>query len=181
MKKLFLGLLACVSVAVFAIACGGNNNNNPQPVVGAGYCANQPNTVWNGTTCVYNANCVNQPGTVWNGTTCAVNPYGNQYGYPNQYGNQYGYNSSCTGGMVYTYQGCLPQGSCPIGQALYGTQCVPAMSTNGGWGTTGYPQGYPTAYPQIGYPQVGYGYPNYYYPTYYSAPRAGLYFYGRVY
>lgn len=158
MKKLFLGLLAGVSVALFAVACGSNNNNNPQPVA-VGNCANQPNTVWNGSTCVYNANCMNQPGTIWNGQTCVPNQYaGQQYGgYPNQYGG--GYNSSCTGGT-----------------------CINAMNTNGGWGA-GYPQGgyggYPTSYPTMGYPQGAYGgYQNYYYPTYYTAPRAGVYFYG---
>lgn len=189
MKKLFLGLLASVSVTVFAVACGSNNNNNPQPLpAGPQACINQPGTVWNGAQCVYNANCAGQPGTIWNGNACMPNNFGGQFGQQGQFG-QPGFNSSCTAGMIYTFQGCLPQGTCPIGQAQSMQGCVQAMNTNGGWGNAGWGNagwgnagwgnagwgggaGWPTTYPTMG---------NGYYPTYYSAPRAGVYLYGRMY
>lgn len=100
----------------------------------------------------------------WNGSTCVYNG-GGGYG---------GYNSSCGGGMVYTYQGCLPQGMCPIGSAQAPTGgCIPAMNMNGGYPQSGYGSGY-----------GGYGYGTGYgaYPNYYNAMpvNSGFYVYGHL-
>lgn len=73
--------------------------------------------------------------------------------------------------MIYTYQGCLPQGYCPIGSAQSQMGCVQAMNINGGYG--GMP-GYGGAYGGAGGYGGGYGGG---YPSYYSA-RPGFYIYG---
>ncbi len=55
----------------------------------------------------------------------------------------------CQGGYVQTQYGCLPQGSCPVGQATYNNTCIPAITTGA------YP--YNQQMCQAGYVQTQYG------------------------
>jgi hypothetical protein len=45
---------------------------------------------------------------------------------PGQYP-QYGYNNTCQAGSVNTQYGCLPQGNCQFGFAMYNNSCIPAV------------------------------------------------------
>ena len=65
-----------------------------------------------------------------------------------------GTSGSCAVGSVYTSYGCLPQGSCQAGYALYNGTCVAGTTgVTGVTGTTGNYQGSC----QVGYVQTAYG------------------------
>lgn len=175
MKNEVLGFCAIICLSLIAVACGSNSSGSSDNTAAAPSCPVGQYWLAQYNTCVNNTPGQCSPGYA-NGSTQCVGTTA--------------VGSQCGAGLVYTYQGCLAQGFCPIGQAQYGQTCIQAMAINGvntgvypnGAYPTGayppgygYPQAYPTGYMNNGYPV---GYPGYYprgYGQYRPAGFLGVY------